>query len=73
MNTQKTLRPSYLRAHPDWRYVAHGLDNGQHFVRGDYGYPAPDWSDGRMRVRLDLNNYQERVWIIEAHVKQGAA
>lgn len=67
MSKFTTFRPKRLPASPDWGYVASGLDNGLHFVPGDYGYPTPEWSDGQMRVRLDRNDYGERIWIVEAH------
>jgi hypothetical protein len=65
--TQTTMRPKFNKASPEWGYVARGLYNGLRFVPGDYGYPAPEWSDGKMRVRLDYNDYNQRVWVAEAH------
>ena len=71
-NRQPTVfRPKFRRAHKDWGYVASGIDKGEHFVRGDYGYPVPEWSDGQMRVRRDYNDYQDCIWIIEAKVAKG--
>lgn len=62
----QTFKPKFLKASVAWGPVASGLWNGLHFVRGSYGYPAPDWSTGEMRVRLAVNDYQQTVWIVEA-------